>query len=387
MDVYLVGGAVRDRLLGLTTQEKDWVVINATPSDLKSLGYKQVGKSFPVFIHPKTGEEYALARKETKSGKGYYGFKIDSNPNVTLEEDLNRRDLTINAIAEDNKGQIIDPFNGQQDLSNRVLRHVSDAFVEDPLRVLRISRFKAKLHDLNFEIAPETKKLLEEIVESGELKTLVPERIWQETYKALCEPRFDQYFQILIDLRALNQVFPEITHMNSDFSQSHIIQAAIKREVSPKIKFCSIFLVMLENKHQCLKDIVTAMQERMNIPNDFKNLVLLVENIYPILFSSDSNEKKELSAEQCLNIIEKLDALRKPSNLEQVLEVISLKKNYSNIETTVALIRKSLVLAQSVKINNLQEDGLKGSVIGKKLRELRLNKIKEELKHPKQAYR
>jgi len=387
MDVYLVGGAVRDRLLGLTTQEKDWVVINATPSDLKSLGYKQVGKSFPVFIHPKTGEEYALARKETKSGKGYYGFKIDSNPNVTLEEDLNRRDLTINAIAEDNKGQIIDPFNGQQDLSNRVLRHVSDAFVEDPLRVLRISRFKAKLHDLNFEIAPETKKLLEEIVESGELKTLVPERIWQETYKALCEPRFDQYFQTLIDLRALNQVFPEITHMNSDFSENHIVQTAIKKAVNPKIKFCSIFLVMLENNHQSLKDAIITMQERMNIPNDFKNLVLLVENIYPILFSSDSNEKKEFSAEQYLNIIEKLDALRKPGNLEEVLEVISLKKNYSNIETTVSLIRKSLILAQSVKINNLQEDGLEGSVIGEKLRELRLNKIKEELKHPKQAYR
>ena len=144
MEVYLVGGAIRDRLLGLTSQEKDWVVINATSSDLKRLGYKQVGKSFPVFIHPKTGEEHALARKEIKSGKGYYGFKIDSNPNVTLEEDLSRRDLTINAIAEDNLGQIIDPFNGQKDLSNRVLRHVSAAFIEDPLRVLRVSRFKAK---------------------------------------------------------------------------------------------------------------------------------------------------------------------------------------------------------------------------------------------------
>jgi len=387
MDVYLVGGAIRDRLLGLTTQEKDWVVINATPSDLTKLGYKQVGKSFPVFIHPKTGEEYALARKEMKSGKGYYGFKIDSSPNVTLEEDLYRRDLTINAMAEDNTGQIIDPFNGQKDLSNRVLRHVSAAFVEDPLRVLRVSRFKAKLHDLNFEIAPETIKLLEEIVESGELETLVPERIWQETYKALCEPRFDQYFQTLINLKAFNQVFPEITHMNSDFSENHIIQAAIKKEVSPKIKFCSIFLIMLEHNHQSLKDVVTAMQERMNIPNDFKNLVLLVQNIYPMLFSSHSNEKNEFFAEQCLNIIEKLDALRKPSNLEEVLEVISLKKNYSNIETTVSLIRKSLVLARSVKINNLQEDGLEGSVIGEKLRELRLNKIKEELKRPKQAYR
>jgi len=383
MDVYLVGGAIRDRLLGLSSKEKDWVVINATASDLTRLGYKQVGKSFPVFIHPKTGEEYALARKEIKSGKGYYGFKIDASPNVTLEEDLYRRDLTINAMAEDNEGKIIDPFNGQKDISNRVLRHVSNAFVEDPLRVLRISRFKAKLHDLNFEIAPETKKLLEEIVESGELKTLVPERIWQEAYKALCEPRFDQFFQTLIDLRALVQVFPEITHMNSNFSENHIVKAAIKKEVSPKIKFCSIFLIMLEDGHQSLKDTIMTMQERMNIPNDFKNLVVLIENIYPMLFSTDSNEKKEFYAEQYLNIIEQLDALRKPSNLEEVLEVISLKKNYSDIEATVSLIRKSLVLAQSVKINNLQEDSLEGSVIGEKLRELRLDKIKEELKRPK----
>ena len=383
MDVYLVGGAIRDRLLGLTSQEKDWVVINATPSDLTKLGYKQVGKSFPVFIHPKTGEEYALARKEIKSGKGYYGFKIDSSPNVTLEEDLYRRDLTINAMAEDQKGHIIDPFNGQKDISNRVLRHVSDAFVEDPLRVLRVSRFKAKLHDLSFAIAPETKKLLEEIVESGELQTLVPERIWQETYKALCEPRFDQYFQTLIDLRAFDQIFPEISDINSNVSENHILQVAIKKEISPKIKFCSIFLVMLEDNHQSLKDAITAMQERINIPKDYKNLVLLLESIYPMLFSSDSNEKKEFSAEQYLKIIEKLDALRKPSNLEEVLEVISLKKNYNDLKETVSLIRKSLVLAQSVKINNLQEDGLEGSAIGKKLRELRLNKIKEELKHPK----
>ena len=379
MDVYLVGGAIRDRLLGLTTQEKDWVVINATPSDLTRLGYKQVGKSFPVFIHPKTGEEYALARKEMKSGKGYYGFKTDSSPNVTLEEDLYRRDLTINAMAEDNTGQIIDPFNGQKDLSNRVLRHVSAAFVEDPLRVLRVSRFKAKLHDLDCEIAPETKKLLEEIVKSGELKTLVPERIWQETYKALCELRFDQYFQTLINLKALNQVFPEITHMNSNFSENHIIQATIKNGVTPKVKFGSLFLVMLEQGSETVKNAVITMQKRVNFPNDFKNLALLVDSIYPIFFNGKDSEKNAFTAEKCLSIIEKLDALRKPSNLEEVLEVISLKKNYSDVKETVSLIRKSLVLAQSVKINNLQEDGLEGSVIGEKLRELRLNKIKEEL--------
>ena len=171
--------------------------------------------------------------------------------------------------------------------------------------------------------------------------------------------------------------------MNSGFSDSYIVQAAIKKEVCPKIRFCSIFLLMLEDGELSLKDIITAMQKRINIPNDYKNLVLLLENLYPMLFSSDGHEKTEFSAEQYLNIIEKLDALRNPSNLDEVLEVIALKKNYSNIETTVSLIRKSLVLAQSVKINNLQEDGLEGSVIGQKLRELRLNKIKEKLKLPK----
>ena len=171
--------------------------------------------------------------------------------------------------------------------------------------------------------------------------------------------------------------------MNSGFSDSYIVQAAIKKEICPKIRFCSIFLLMLEDGQQSLKNTITAMQKRVNIPNDYKNLVLLLENIYPMLFSFDGNEKKEFSAEQYLIIIEKLDALRNPSNLDEVLEVISLKKNYRDIETTVALIRKSLVLAQSVKINNLKEDGLEGSVIGEKLRELRLSKIKEELKRPK----
>jgi tRNA nucleotidyltransferase (CCA-adding enzyme) len=157
MEIYLVGGAIRDRLLNLPSGEKDWVVIHATPLEMKHLGYKQVGKSFPVFIHPETGEEYALARKEVKTGTGYHGFDFDANPDITLEEDLSRRDLTINAIAENKDGEIIDPFNGREDLSKRILRHVSEAFKEDPLRVLRIARFRAKLFNFGFNIADETK--------------------------------------------------------------------------------------------------------------------------------------------------------------------------------------------------------------------------------------
>ena len=182
MKIYLVGGAVRDQLLGLPVKEKDWVVVGSTPNEMRKNKFKQVGKDFPVFIHPKTGEEYALARTERKSGHGYTGFEFDTNPNVTLEEDLERRDLTINAIAQDEDGTLIDPFNGQEDIKNKKLRHVSDAFSEDPLRVLRIARFKANLQ--NFEVDPKTMDKVREVINSGELEYLTGERIWLELYKS-----------------------------------------------------------------------------------------------------------------------------------------------------------------------------------------------------------
>ena len=182
MKVYLVGGAVRDKLLGLVAKEKDWVVVGSTPQKMKDKGYKQVGKDFPVFINPKTGEEYALARTERKSGHGYTGFEFDTNPNVTLEEDLERRDLTINAIAQDEYGTLIDPFNGQDDIKNKKLRHVSNAFSEDPLRVLRLARFKAKFPE--FSIVPETMNMVGKIADSGELEHLTGERVWLEMYKS-----------------------------------------------------------------------------------------------------------------------------------------------------------------------------------------------------------
>ncbi|GIR64205.1 MAG: hypothetical protein CM15mP69_0330 [Ectothiorhodospiraceae bacterium] len=182
MKVYLVGGAVRDKLLGIPVKEKDWVVVGSTPQEMRDKGYKQVGKDFPVFINPKTGEEYALARTERKSGHGYTGFEFDTNPNVTLEEDLARRDLTINAIAQDEDGTLIDPFNGQEDIKNKKLRHVSDAFSEDPLRVLRVARFKANLK--NFEITKETLQKIEKVIISNEMKYLTGERIWLELIKS-----------------------------------------------------------------------------------------------------------------------------------------------------------------------------------------------------------
>lgn len=216
---YLVGGAVRDDLLNLPIKDKDWVVIGATPQEMINIGFRQVGKDFPVFLDPNNHEEYALARTERKSGKGYTGFICHTSPNITLEEDLYRRDLTINAIARDDQGNIIDPYNGQKDLKLRILRHVSNLFQEDPLRVLRVARLAAQLTDFNFKIAPETLTLMKNM--SNELIFLPPERIWIETKKALSTHNPSIYFKILKNCNALKIIFPEINNL---FKLSHSIK-------------------------------------------------------------------------------------------------------------------------------------------------------------------
>ena len=210
MQVYLVGGAVRDQLLGHPYHEKDYVVVGATPEQLLAQGYQPVGKDFPVFLHPETKDEYALARTERKSGQGYHGFEFYTDISVTLEDDLIRRDLTINAIAMDDDGKIYDPYHGHEDLNNKILRHVSDAFAEDPLRVLRVARFAARYHQYGFTIAEETLALMQQLADSGELKALTPERVWKETSRALMERDADVYFETLRQCGALKVLFPEI---------------------------------------------------------------------------------------------------------------------------------------------------------------------------------
>jgi len=210
MNVYLVGGAVRNRLLKLPVTERDWVVVGATPEEMLLLGYKKVGKNFPVFLHPETKEEYALARTERKMAEGHTGFACYASPDVTLEEDLLRRDLTINAIACNDKGDLIDPYQGEKDLNQLILRHVSEAFIEDPLRVLRVARFAAQLAHLGFSIDSETLDLMTKISQSGELLTLSPERVWKETEKALLSPSPHIYFQVLKHCSAILVLFPKI---------------------------------------------------------------------------------------------------------------------------------------------------------------------------------
>src|SRR3982751_55651 len=210
MQVYLVGGAVRDRLLGREVRERDWVVVGATPGELERAGYIPVGRDFPVFLHPRTKEEHALARTERKTGPGYRGFVTEFSPDVSLEEDLRRRDLTINAMAEDGAGAIIDPYGGQRDLDARLLRHVSAAFAEDPVRILRVARFAARYAPLGFRVADETLALMRKMVEDGEANALVPERVWTETEKALAEERPDVFIEVLRACGALRVVYPEI---------------------------------------------------------------------------------------------------------------------------------------------------------------------------------
>jgi len=371
MQTYLVGGAIRDRLLGLPAPyEKDWVVVNGTPDQLKSKGYKKVGKSFPVFIDPETGEEYALARRERKTSSGYHGFEFDAGPDISLEEDLSRRDLTINAIAEDEDGNLIDPYGGRDDLNNRVLRHVSEAFREDPLRVLRIARFKAKLSQFDFIIADETINLVQKIVGSGELSSLVPERTWLETEKVFKADNFNEYFITLINLNAFNQIYPDLKDLDSEFFSSHLILESAKQDYSPEIRFASIFYSLLKRGEKDIKNRIEAMQENMRFANSYKRLPIMLNNSLALI----EEDTSKFTADHQLRIIESIDAIRNPENLDQISQLIMLDHS-SDFTQKLAVLQKSLDHAKNIKINNLDESKLAGNEIAKHIRELRLKAI------------
>ena len=371
MQTYLVGGAIRDRLLGLPAPyEKDWVVVNGTPDQLKSKGYKKVGKSFPVFIDPETGEEYALARRERKTSSGYHGFEFDAGPEISLEEDLSRRDLTINAIAEDEDGNLIDPYGGRDDLNNRVLRHVSEAFREDPLRVLRIARFKAKLSQFDFIIADETINLVQNLVGNGELSSLVPERTWLETEKVFKADNFNEYFITLINLNAFNQIYPDLKDLDSEFFSSHLILESAKQDYSPEIRFASIFYSLLKRGEKDIKNRIEAMQENMRFANSYKRLPIMLNNSLALI----EEDTSKFTADHQLRIIESIDAIRNPENLDQISQLIMLDHS-SDFTQKLAVLQKSLDHAKNIKINNLDESKLAGNEIAKHIRELRLKAI------------
>lgn len=324
--VYKVGGAVRDELLGKAVKDIDWVIVGAAPNLLLSEGYLQVGKDFPVFLHPQTKEEYALARTERKQGHGYSGFEVFATPDVTLEEDLLRRDLTINAMAMDEYGNIVDPYNGQKDLENRVLRHVSGAFEEDPLRVLRLARFYARFYEEGFTIADETKELVHKMVESGELSHLVAERIWLETHKALDEKHGIQYFIALHDLGALNIIFPALAECFSSQNAEKLSQAfksvslAIAQNTSMEIR-----VALLLNVLDSPNDIkVFASQYRLSIPEK-----VMAEKFKQWGSWFDDVPK---DAESWLNLLLGLDAFRKPDQLMSFLQCIEISSEILGVK-------------------------------------------------------
>ena len=377
MQIYLVGGAIRDRLLGLPTPyENDWVVVNGTPDELIAQGYIKVGKSFPVFIDPKSGEEYALARTERKTGEGYHGFEFDAGPHVTLEEDLSRRDLTINAIAQNHDGLLLDPFNGQKDIENKTLRHVSGAFQEDPLRVLRIARFKAKLSPFDFVIAEETKTLINKIVDRGELSSLVPERTWLETEKVLQGVGFNEYFKTLIEFKALDDTYPDLAGLDLSFFSHPIIQKAADEDHSKQFRFASIFYTLIREGKKDVKDKLDSMQNNMRFANAYKDIPVLLISSFELI----QRDLSEYSADHLLTILETLDALRRPNNLEATLNLLTLDADDHFIQKR-NLLQLSLDLVKNIKINNLQESGLEGNEIARKIREIRLIAIKKDIEN------
>jgi tRNA nucleotidyltransferase (CCA-adding enzyme) len=313
MKVYLVGGAVRDKLLGLPIKERDWVVVGSTPEDLLQRGFKKVGRDFPVFLHPKTHEEYALARTERKTGKGYTEFVCYSAPNITLEDDLKRRDLTINAMAESIDGKIIDPYNGYADLKKRILRHISPAFAEDPVRILRIARFASRFG--NFKVHPKTNQLMQVMLANGEVDALVPERVWQELERALKEPHPERFFLVLKNCQVLPKLFPEIA------SHLTVIKKTLK-QVTPLSQDSIIrFAAMAFNLE---KKEIADLCKRYKLPNSYRELALLVLRL--------KNDLRPLSqhADGLVTLLEYSDAYRKLDRLKQAL--IACQANNKNLD-------------------------------------------------------
>lgn len=340
MKIYLVGGAVRDELLGLPVRERDWVVVGARPEELLARGFRPVGKDFPVFLHPQTNEEYALARTERKTGPGYRGFETRFSPDVTLEQDLERRDLTINAIAKDmESGALIDPFGGQRDLQAQQLRHVSPAFIEDPVRVLRVARFAARFAPLGFRAAPETLALMREIAARGELDALVPERVWQETQRALTTPAPQRYFEVLREAHALAAIFPEIDRLfgvpqpqqwhpeiDTGLHAMLALEQAARLSPDPVVRFAALTHDLGKGttpaaqwpRHLAHEQRGVALVEslcgRLRIPNAYRDLAVQASrhhlNVHRIA---------ELRPGTALGVLESADAFRRPERFEQLL--------------------------------------------------------------------
>jgi len=401
MKVYMVGGAVRDKLLGLPVTDRDWVVVGATPEQMSAQGFIPVGRDFPVFLHPETHEEYALARTERKVAPGYTGFIFHTAPDVTLEQDLARRDLTINAMAMTPDGTVIDPYGGQRDLEQHVLRHVSPAFAEDPVRILRVARFATRFAAQGFHIAPETMELMKQMIKAGEVDALVPERIWVELRRALEEAAPARFFEVLRECGALQRIFPEIErlfgvpqpekhHPEVDTGVHTLLVVNQAAALSPDLEVRFAALVHDLGKGTTPREqwprhvgheergipLVKQLCERLRVPGKCRELALLVTR-YHLYF----HRAAELRCTTMLDLLQKLDAFRRPQRFEQFLVTCEADSRgrfgYENRKPPqLDIFQSAYKAAAAVSPSELVAQGLKGAAIAEALRQQRCAAIK-----------
>lgn len=402
MKIYRVGGAVRDKLLGYPSSENDWVVVGASPAQLEALGYTPVGKDFPVFLHPHTKEEYALARTERKTGRGYGGFTFYCGEEVTLEEDLQRRDLSINAMAEDDQGNIIDPYGGQADLAARLLRHVSPAFVEDPVRVLRIARFAARYHRLGFRVADETLALMRTMVDNGEVDHLVKERIWKETERAMTEAAPQVFVQVLRDCGALARLMPELDRLfgvpqrpehhpevDSGIHALMSLETAARLSPTSLVRFATLIHDLgkgLTPEEEWPRHIghetrslplVEALCERLGAPRDYRELALRVAE-----FHTHAHRALELKPSTLLKLLKQLDAFRRPQRWEDFILCCEAdargRTGFEERDYPQAnYLRTALANCKAIDQKAIADAGFSGLAFGKELDRQRLARLSE----------
>jgi tRNA nucleotidyltransferase (CCA-adding enzyme) len=401
MRTYLVGGAVRDKWLGRPVVDRDFVVVGATPEEMAARGFRPIGRDFPVFLHPETREEYALARTERKSGRGYHGFVFSTDPTVTLEQDLERRDLTINAMAEDDEGDLVDPFNGARDLEARVLRHVSPAFTEDPVRVLRVARFAARYAPLGFRVADETRALMRRMVDDGEVAHLVPERVWAETRKALAEPKPSAFLEALRACGALAILFPEVDALygvpqRAEFHPEvdtgvHVELvvdmaarlapgddlvgfAALTHDLGKALTPTEVLPRHIGHEQAGLAPL-RALCERLRVPTEHAKLAELV-----CRFHLNVHRAFELRANTLLDMLERIDAFRRPERLDKLLLACEADKRgrlgFEDAAYPQAdYVRAARTAAASIDARPFVEQGLGGEAIGDAVRKARVKAI------------
>jgi tRNA nucleotidyltransferase (CCA-adding enzyme) len=400
MQIFKVGGAVRDRLLNRPVHENDWVVVGASAEEMLAQGFRPVGADFPVFLHPQTGEEYALARTERKSGRGYGGFTFYATPDVTLEEDLLRRDLTINAMAEDAHGQLTDPYGGQADLAARLLRHVAPAFAEDPLRVLRVARFAARYAPLGFRVADETMQLMQQLASSGELLALTPERSWKEISRALMEPRPDIFIQVLYDCGALQVILPEVAalfgvpqpaahhpEVDTGLHLLLVLQQCAQHDQPLSVRWACLLHDVGKGltkpadwpRHIAHEQkgvpLVRAINQRCKAPKDCQELALLV-----CQYHTHCHRALELKASTLLELLVKMDAFRRPQRFSDFVAACTMDAlGRTGLEhqpyPQAGYLEAAASTARTVSVQPLLEQGLQGEDLGQALHALRLKAL------------